>query len=282
MDGERFPSLTGVRAALNYIVPNGERPFSYQYDPAPGRPLRSGNYQPRVVTIANGRLQPEADLDIEGFAFVRAPTAVDNFYAEGALPAAYYPEVERVVVETTGASLVVAFDHNIRNGGANRPAGIREPVARVHNDFTLKSAPERARRVLGHDARAQCVLGVDAADRLLQRRFAFINLWRPIRGPLVDQPLAVCDARSVAHEDLIAQDLIYRDRVGETYAVAHNPAHRWVYFPETRREEALLIKCFDTAADRARLAPHSAFADPSTPADALPRESIETRTIAFF
>lgn len=272
MDGERFSSLTGVRAALNYLVPNGERPFSYQYDPPPGRPLRSGTYQSQVVTIANGRLQPEAELDVEGFAFVNAPTAIGDFYAEGALPAAYYPEVERVVAKATGASLVVAFDHNIRNGGAKRPAGIREPVARVHNDFTLKSAPERARRVMGDEA----------ADRLLHRRYAFINLWRPIRGPLVDQPLAVCDARSIAHDDLIAQDLIYRDRVGEIYAVAHNPAHRWVYFPEMRREEALLIKCFDSADDRARLAPHSAFADPSTPADAPPRESIETRTIAFF
>lgn len=272
MDGERFSSLTSLRAELNYLVPNGERPFSYQYDPPPGRPLRSGTYRAEVMTIGNGRLLPEAELDVEGYAFVDAPTAIDDFYAEGRLAEAYYPEVERIVAKAIGVSLVVAFDHNIRNGGTSRAAGIREPVSRVHNDFTLKSAPERARRVLG-DARA---------DHLLRRRFAFINLWRPIRGPLVDQPLAVCDARSIAHGDLIAQDLIYRDRVGETYAVAHNPAHRWVYFPEMRREEALLIKCFDSAEDRARLAPHSAFADPTTPEGAPPRESIETRTIAFF
>ncbi len=272
MDGERFHTLTGVRADLNYLVPTGERPYAYQYDPPPGRPLRSGTYRAETMTIANGRLLPEAELDVEGFAFLAAPTAIDDFYAEEPLPGTYYPEVERVVAQATGASLVVAFDHNIRNGGAKRAAGIREPVARVHNDFTLKSAPERARRVLG-DARA---------DTLLQRRFAFINLWRPIRGPLVDQPLAVCDARSVAPGDLIEQDLIYRDRVGETYAVAHNPAHRWVYFPEMRRDEALLIKCFDSAEGRARLAPHTAFTDPSTPAGAPPRESIETRTIAFF
>lgn len=272
MDGERFSALTGVRAALNYLVPNGERPFSYQYEPPPGRPLRSGTYEPRVVTIANGRLQPQAELDVEGFAFVAAPTAIQDFHAQEALPSAYYPEVERIVALATGATRVVAFDHNIRHGGAKPPPGIREPVTRVHNDFTAKSAPERARRVLGDEA----------ADRLLRGRFAFVNLWRPIRGPLVDQPLAVCDARSVAHGDLIAHDLIYRDRVGETYAVAYNPAHRWIYFPEMRRDEALLIKCFDSAPDRARLAPHSAFADPSTPADAPPRESIETRTIAFF
>jgi len=281
MDGGRFYSQTSVRAALNYLVPNGERPYSYQYDPPPGTPVRSTNYESRVVTIANGRLQPTPELDVEGFAFVTAPTAIGDFYAEGALPAAYYSEVERAVAEATGASLVLAFDHNIRNGGAHRPAGIREPVSRVHNDFTFKSAPERARRVLGHDARAQRMLG-DATDRLLKRRFAFINLWRPIRGPLVDQPLAVCDARSVAPGDLIAQDLIYRDRVGETYAVAFNPLHRWVYFPGMQRDEALLIKCYDSGDDRARLAPHSAFSDPTTPDGAPPRESIETRTIAFF
>lgn len=275
MDGERFTSLsgfTGVRAELNYLVPTGERPYAYQYDPPPGRPLRSGTYRAETVTIANGRLLPEAELDVEGFAFVEAPTAIGDFYTEDRLPADYYPEVERIVARATGATLVVAFDHNIRNGGAKRATGIREPVARVHNDFTLKSAPGRARRVLG-DARA---------DELLQRRFAFINLWRPIRGPLVDQPLAVCDARSIAETDLIAQDLIYRDRVGETYALAYNRSHRWVYFPEMRREEALLIKCYDAAADRARLAPHSAFSDPTAPENAPRRESIETRTIAFF
>ena len=131
MDGERFSSLTGLRAELNYLVPNGERPFSYQYDPPPGRPLRSGTYRAETLTVANGRLLPEAELDVEGFAFVAAPTAVDDFYAKDGLTAAYYPEVERIVAKATGASLVVAFDHTIRNGGARRAAAGPPVVTRV-------------------------------------------------------------------------------------------------------------------------------------------------------
>jgi hypothetical protein len=109
-----------------------------------------------------------------------------------------------------------------------------------------------------------------------------INLWRPIRGPLLDSPLAVCDARTVQPGELVASDLVYPHRVGETYSVKYNPDHRWFYVPAMTAEEILLLKCFDSKTDgRARFAPHTAFADPTTPAGAAPRESIELRTLVF-
>ncbi len=65
--------------------------------------------------------------------------------------------------------------------------------------------------------------------------------------------------------------------------MAYNPGHRWFYFPEMRRNEALVFKCYDSATDsRARFTAHTAFNDPTSPPDAAPRESIETRTLAFF
>ena len=170
----------------------------------------------------------------------------------------------------------MVFDHTIRRrlaGIADRSAGLpRQPVPRVHNDYTERSGPQRVRDLMG----------AEAAD-LLQRRFAFINVWRPIRGPLRDAPRALCDATTVAADDLVATDLVYRDRTGEIYAVTHAPRHRWYYVSAMERHEALLLKCFDSAIDgRARFAPHAAFEDPTAPADRLPRESIELRTIAFF
>ena len=57
--------------------------------------------------------------------------------------------------------------------------------------------------------------------------------------------------------------------------------HRWFYVPEMRPDEAILIKCYDSAPDKARFTAHSAFEDPTAPADVLPRESIELRTLAF-
>src|SRR4029077_17224688 len=120
------------------------------------------------------------------------------------------------------------------------------------------------------------------AEELLRGRVQIINLWRPIHGPVQDAPLAVCDALSVAPEDLLASDLVYRDRIGETYSVTYNPAHRWFYLSAMTPDEALLLKCYDSSTDgRARFAPHSAFTDPTAPADAPLRESIELRTLVF-
>jgi len=78
----------------------------------------------------------------------------------------------------------------------------------------------------------------------------------------------------------VPSDLVYRDRVGETYSVRYNPAHQWYYVPEMRRDEALLLKCFDTKTDLALFMPHT-FTDPTTPSDAPPRESIELRSLVF-
>ena len=101
-------------------------------------------------------------------------------------------------------------------------------------------------------------------------------------GPLRDAPLAMCDARTVSPGDLVASDLIYCDRKCEIYLMQHKPKQRWYYVPEMRADEVLLLKCNDSARDgRALLSPHSAFEDPMAPADVLPRESIELRTIAF-
>jgi hypothetical protein len=120
------------------------------------------------------------------------------------------------------------------------------------------------------------------ADELLRGRVQVINVWRPIRGPLKDTPLAVCDASTVKPEQLVPSDLVYKDRVGETYGVTFDPRHRWFYAPDMQTDEALLLKCYDSSTDgRARFAPHTAFTDPTTPADAPPRESIEIRTLVF-
>ena len=123
----------------------------------------------------------------------------------------------------------------------------------------------------------------DEAEELLRGRVQVINLWRPIlREPLRDAPLAVCDSRTVDNADLVPSDLVYRDRTGETYSVSYNPAHRWYYVPEMRRDEGLLLKIADTRTDiPARFMPHTSFTDPTTPPGAAPRESIEIRSLVF-
>ena len=109
------------------------------------------------------------------------------------------------------------------------------------------------------------------------------RLLRPIAAPVQSKPLAICDAKSMRPGDLIPAERRHPNRVGEIYHVAHNPAHRWYYFPAMQRGEAIVFKCYDSMTDgRARFTAHGSFDDPTTPADAPPRESIEMRTLAFF
>ena len=123
----------------------------------------------------------------------------------------------------------------------------------------------------------------DEAEALLKNRFAIINLWRPIRGPVLESPLALCDAQSLEEENLIAGDLKYPDRTGETFSITYNPNQRYYCLPKMQADEAVLIRCFDSARQgAARFSAHGAFDDPQTPAGAPPRESIEVRTLVFF
>jgi hypothetical protein len=269
--------VSAVEADMNYLVPMAERPRIYTYEPPAGVARSNIAYAPHRLPVRNGReIEPSPSLDREGFALARHASAIQDFGDEDAIRSVYYPESADIIAKATGASRVFIFDHTIRRrlpGVDDRAADTpRQPVPRVHVDHTIRSGPQRVRDLLP-----------DEADHLLAGRVAIVNLWRPIRGPVLDAPLGVCDARSVASEDLVPSDLVYRDRTGEIYQVAYNPQHKWFYFPAMRADEALLIKCYDSATDgRARFAPHSAFEDPTTPRDAPPRESIEIRSLVFF
>jgi hypothetical protein len=275
LQSDVLSTLPHVEANLNYLVPMTSRPRNYAYDPPEGTPRTNTIHAAHKVAIRDIRpVAGTVSLDERGFALVQHASAVRDFYDDEEVKRVYYPEVEDVLKRITGAHRVHIFDHTVRRRVPNPeavPDAPRQPALRVHVDHTTRSGPQRVRDLLP-----------DEADELLRGRVQVINLWRPIRGPLSDAPLAVCDATSVRPEDLVPSDLVYRHRVGETYSVTFNPQHRWFYVPQMRTDEALLLKCSDTA-DRvpARFTPHSAFIDPTAPADAPPRESIEVRTLVF-
>ncbi|MDB5617730.1 CmcJ/NvfI family oxidoreductase [Tardiphaga sp.] len=264
-----------VTADVNYLAPTNGRPRTYTFEPPAGEPRSNVVPEPHAVPIHDAR--PGSDrftIDEHGFALVRQHSAVADFYDDDNVKSVYYPEAERLLKEITGADRVFVFDHTVRkrvDGVADREGGPRQPVARVHVDHTEKSGLQRVRDLIPNEA-----------EELLKGRVQIINLWRPIRGPLKDSPLAVCDARTVRPDELIGSDLVYPHRVGETYSVKFNPAHQWYYVPDMVPDEILLLKCFDSKKQGvARFAPHTAFIDPTAPQDARPRESIELRTLVF-
>ena len=269
-------NLRYVEAELNYLGPMTERPRYYAYDTPQGEQRSNMAYDPHTMRIHDMRpISSDMSLDKQGFALVEQRSAVQDFWDDDEVRRVYYPEAEAVIKQVTGASRVFIFDHLQRRRVAGlkdrAPGGPRQPATRVHVDHTANSGPQRVRDLLP-----------DEAEELLKGRVQVINFWRPLFSPLQDAPLAVCDSRTVAADDLVPSDLVYKERVGETYSVRYNPAHQWYYVPEMRRDEALLLKIADTRTDiPARFMPHTSFTDPTTPADARPRESIEIRTLVF-
>lgn len=276
-------NLPYVEAELRYFVPMPERPSYHYHDEGLVEPAAAAH----KVRIHDMRpLGSEVDLDRQGFALVEQCSSVGDFYDDDEVRRVYYPEVERFVAAVTGARRVYVYDHVRRR----RPqdvtgAGLaRQPVTRVHADrsggsvgssFVWRSMRstrlQRLRELFGEDA-----------DEILRGRVQVLTLWRPIRGPVLDLPLAACDARTIDPGDLVPSDLVYEDRVAAGYSVTFNPAHRWYYAPEMQTHEALLLKCSDTKREGcAQFALHAAFTDPTTPPSAPPRESIELRMLVF-
>ena len=269
--------LDAVRASLNYTVDNGIPPDYYFYEPDEPVKQNPPGTDPREMEIVNGWPSVETfDVDRQGFELRPFQAAFSRFDDADAVTELFYRQVVDFVKRNTGAKRVVIFDHTLRKRlpadlsqqtTVNRPA-----VLLVHSDYTVASGPQRVRDLLPNEA-----------ETLLQGRVAFYNVWKSLYDVVEELPLAICDATSQTEGDLLRMELKYRERTGEIYVMRHSPAHRWVYFPRMQADQALLLKTYDSATDgRARFVGHAAFEDPTTPPNALQRESIEVRTMAFF
>ena len=270
------PSTDTVRAHFNYVIPTGKPAVRYIDWPEMEHNAVPPQYRSHEMTVRDGRpLRDTFKLDTHGFVFVDHVTQVKDFTDETERTRVYDAEVQALICKHSGASEVVVFDHTLRvsDEEAQKAMGARPTVKGVHNDYTEKSAPRRLRDIVG-DAEA---------ERRFKKRWAIIQTWRPIRGKVLIDPLGICDGRSIPQQGFILVERRYKDRTGEVYHIAHNPAHVWYYFPRMERNEALVFKVFDSDASKpSRFTAHSAFDDPATPPNAPSRESIETRAFAFF
>jgi hypothetical protein len=277
----------------------------------------------REMTVHDARRlggESRRTVAVNGFELLQRPLGpleVDFLQHEQVVES-YYGHCAQIVREVTGAAHVFPFDHNVRSAqgkkSMRRIAGgqqVQAPAHFVHGDYTLSSAPQRLRELARPPGRndtlrpflaeGEALIPQEMVDRVLERggRFAIINVWRNIaEEPVAARPVAFCDAQSVQPEDLVVFEIHYSDRVGENYFSKPSPRHRWYFFPEVTRDEALLIKQWDSAGTLARskgaaadsdggqgpctFSFHSAFKDPSTPPDAPDRWSIEVRCAVLY
>lgn len=276
----------------------------------------------RQIEVQNARTYSGTQrhtLDANGFELLGRPLADQDvdFLKNDSVVLSYYPQVEDVIRQACGARLVAAYDHNVRSVVGNRSKRqieggqhVQPPLHMVHGDYTMTSAPQRLRDLAKPPTRNDTFRSkLDEGETLLdpteveqaitKGRFAIVNLWRNIAPePVLTHPLALCDAARVSPDDLVVFEIHYADRIGENYYAKHSENHQWFFYPEMTRDEALLIKQWDSDGELSRsdgkrpdsarpdgastFSFHSAFVDPSVPDDAPDRWSIETRCVALY
>lgn len=284
MNSAEASRLPVVTAPLAYLLETDTTPCITVWPPASGRQPERPAMERHEMRIQDCRpLALTLDLEHDGFLFRAHTTSFRDFLDETRVKTEYFPEMEALLRQLTGAVAVVIFDHNVRSasGAASGQVGVRAPVDMVHDDYTETSGPQRVKELLEAHSLAH----------LIGHRAALINVWRPLRGPVVDLPLAVCAAPSVRPEDLVVtpihhymeDDLQRPSHTGEIYSLRHNAGHRWYYVSNMEPDEVLIFKGYDTQAEGvSRYTPHTGFAHPDCPPKFMPRESIEVRAVVVY
>lgn len=290
------PDAPGVATEVTYLAPGS---FINRRFVAPGREVNTGEYRAYPATIRDARPR-HADFTLasHGFTLLQHCSAVRDFLDKDEVEATYPGEVAAAIRQLTGADRVHTLSWMVRTSGdlsAHRReqvgyrhyGGVQPPASEAHCD----SSPDRV------DAMAKRYYQQRFPDAPPYRRFLYSSFWRTFSPPPQDYPLALCDGNSVGDEEGVPNTLHVVDRIperdemlrpmpDEDQAIAaaifhHNPLHRWWYFSNMNRDEALLLVFHDSRRKRPWRVPHTAFRDTSRP-DAHPRSSIEFRSLAYF
>ncbi len=270
-----------IRAEVEFLAQRSERPIYYAS--TAGRNAAHEIDQPMnivKVEIEDARERADADAAREfgqhpsGFDLHRFVTRVDDFLDENAIESVYQPEIIDFLQRVTGCYRAFIFDHTVRASDPDlrERKNVREPSTLVHNDYTSKSGFVCLREQLGAEA-----------AELERGRFQIVNVWRPLNDPVEDFPLALVDARSLSPDHIVDTERRAPNHIGEIQLAVHDPAQRWFYYSAMRPDEVLLFRTFDSINGGSEpCSIHTAIHLPDAPANARPRESIETRAFVFY
>jgi hypothetical protein len=266
-----------VEGVVNYSGELVERPRYYANDHS--RDVLNLEGHTIEITDARGAANPPS-IEREGFQLVPHKSAVANFRDSEETSRVHPAEIERLLLELTGADRVVVTGAAgvLRFGESSPDAGRFNnsyPARFIHIDASTATSASNAERTKPRDEGRKV------------RRYAHYNVWRVLSPPPQDIPLTVCDARTLTADDLIEADAIF-DSPGqpewgfEGWLVRYSPRHRWSYFSNMTRDEALVFKTSDSHPSQPRNVPHVAFDDPSCPKGVPTRSSIEMRAVAYW
>lgn len=261
---------------INYAARTPERPRYFANDHSRDTVV----IDPQAMPVFDGRAEA-LDLDGAGLTLVTHRSTAGDL-ADKTTGDAYRREIEALLLDMTGADHVqVTGPPILRFSERSGKAGSSDnshPARFAHVDLsdTTGKAFSEANKPRSPDDMPR--------DHV---RAAHYNVWRVLSPAPQDVPLALCDARSLTGSELIRADAIFDRPDGkewqfEGYVVAHDPAHRWMWFPDMAQDEAIIFKTHDSRAAAAPCVPHVAFDDPAVSSDAPARISAEIRAIAYW
>jgi hypothetical protein len=238
----------------------------------------------RLLRIRNARTLDLAPRDMFfelGFAQLPldCPLTPDEYGNEQKVKEILYPKYESTVRSLfSNAARVEILEHSTRK---RHPRWVAEKLERhhlktnqpsdyVHIDMTANSA-------------AKCCIKQFNINPKDYARFVVVNLWKPIRGPVYDFPLTLCDRRTVDYaSQTTAMDIVSHIYINENTRVYFDDKHEWYYWHGLQADEVIAFIQADSAAEDRGGVPHTAFLDPRIGDGEQLRESIEARVFVFF
>ncbi|ODN74731.1 hypothetical protein L202_07058 [Cryptococcus amylolentus CBS 6039] len=263
--------------------------FSYTYSPAPdGRPQTNARYEPTEVIINDIRDDPSLTLEAAGFQHITSESTLSEAefqsldtnleeapadLAENQVLARYHAEVEGILRRAIpNAKRVITYNQRVRLhtpktglNGYDFTSPKNFPLLRPHIDLSPESAAELVESLAG-----------------IGHRAFIVNVWRPIRGTVLDAPLAVTDARSLSQEAKIHTRFVYPEREKGSYSIQNKGDIKWYFISAQEPSDVLLFKQYDSE-NPGHVVGHTAFLDERFDGQpgVVPRWSIETRSVVI-
>jgi len=280
---EELGTVPAVWGVLNYLSEDSTvlRRFT-----APGESVNTGLYDAYALQVYDARaVHRPFTLERNGFELVHIPSAVTDFTDRDEVRRVYDSEVTRFVRARLGADEVAPLGATLRRSVDPKDNGSQPAAGLVHIDFSPEGALDHAEQPYAKHF----------PDGPGFSRAVSTSFWRVFSPPPQDWPLAVCDFRSLDDGEGLPNTLYFVDEIPQDVLgpISGTPrslsgsefhyraSHRWYFYPDMTRDEALFFVLHDSDHSRAWRVMHSAFLDAEARAVA-PRHSIEYRTLAFF
>lgn len=255
-------------AVVNYHIKSDEpQAFRFDVDGVVGK-LVSPKLVPTAVRVEDIRdAKTAVSFERDGIAFEQHQSQVQNFEQPDGWQSDYDSELRRLLIDTIGAAQVTIFDHTVR---IDDPAADRKPARNVHSDYSTAGAEQRL----------VDILGAQRAEYYRQRRFGFVNVWRPVERPIMTSPLGFIRPSSVAADDWMTIELIYPERNGQILGLAANDRHEWFYLSQMTPTDVAIFNIYDNR--KLPVVAHSALDMQGAQTVTGPRKSIESRTLVLY